>query len=124
SGLPALLAAAKVQKRAAEMGFDWPSVEGAWDKLQEEIEELQDAYRQGISDKIEEEFGDFLFAAVNVARFLKVNPEMALGKALRKFASRFCYVLDQVEKSGRPVTAYALEELDRWWEEAKVKGKK
>ncbi len=124
SGLPALLAAAKVQKRAAEMGFDWPSVEGAWDKLLEEAEELQDAYRQGFSDKIEEEFGDFLFAAVNVARFLKVNPEMALGKALRKFASRFRYVLEQVEKSGKPVTAYTLEELDRWWEEAKDKGKK
>lgn len=123
SGLPALLGAYKIQKRAAKMGFDWPSIEGAWDKLREEIVELKDAYQQGLSDKIEEEFGDLLFAAVNVARFLKVNPEMAMGKALRKFASRFQYILEQVDKKGKPVTDYTLAELDQWWEEAKDKGK-
>jgi tetrapyrrole methylase family protein / MazG family protein len=122
-GLPALLGAYKVQKLAAEMGFDWPTIEGAWDKLTEETAELKDAYKQGFSDKIEEEFGDLLFAAVNVARFLKVNPEMALGKALRKFVSRFEYILEQVNKNGKPVTHYTLDELDHWWEEAKDKGK-
>ncbi len=123
AGLPALLGASKIQKRAAEMGFDWPSIEGAWDKLREETAELKDAYQQGLSDKIEEEFGDLLFAAVNVARFLKVNPEMALGKALRKFTSRFQYILEQVDKKSKPITDYTLEELDHWWEEAKDKGK-
>lgn len=123
SGLPALLGAYKVQKRAAEMGFDWPSIEGAWDKLREETAELKDAYQQGLSGKIEEEFGDLLFAAVNVARFMKVNPEMAMGKALRKFAARYQYILDQADKEGKPVSDYTLEELDQWWEEAKDKGK-
>ncbi len=119
-GLPALLASFKIQKRAADLGFDWPDIQGAVDKLQEESQELRDAYQQGVSGKIEEEFGDFLFAAVNVARFLKINPEMALGKAARKFISRFQYVLAQVEHSGRLVTEYSLAELDLWWEEAKI----
>jgi tetrapyrrole methylase family protein/MazG family protein len=122
SGLPALLGAYKVQLKAAEMGFDWPSIDGAWEKLNEETIELEDAYQQGFSDKIEEEFGDLLFAAVNLARFMKVNPELALGKALRKFGSRFRYILKQVEKDGKQVSDYTLEELDRFWEKAKNKG--
>jgi tetrapyrrole methylase family protein/MazG family protein len=121
-GLPALLRAYKVQKRAAELGFDWPRVEGAVEKLKEELAELEDAYRAGFPGKIEEEFGDLLFAAVNVSRFLKVNPELALGKALQKFFQRFQYILAQAEKGERPVACYSLEQLDRWWEEAKRKG--
>lgn len=124
AGLPALIRAYKVQQRAAELGFDWPRIEGAVDKLKEEVIELEDAYRQGVSGKIEEEFGDFLFAAVNVARFLQINPELALGKALLKFLKRFRYIREQVDKSKRPITSYPLEQLDRWWEEAKQKGKK
>lgn len=123
AGLPALLGAYKIQRRAAEMGFDWPQIEGAVEKLKEETAELEDAYRRGISGKIEEEFGDFLFAAVNVARFLQVNPELALGKALRKFWHRFQYILEQAGRQNKPVSDYSLEQLDRWWEEAKQKGK-
>ena len=122
-GLPALLGAFKVQQRAAALGFDWPSVEGAVAKLREEAAELEDAYRGGIAGNIEEEFGDFLFAAVNVARFLKINPELALGKALRKFMKRFAYISEQVTASGQPFSSYSLEELDRWWEEAKIEEK-
>jgi tetrapyrrole methylase family protein / MazG family protein len=121
--LPALLRACKLQQRAAGLGFDWPRIEGAMEKLKEELVELEDAYIQGFPGKIEEEFGDFLFAAVNVSRFLKVNPELALGKASRKFMKRFHYIMEQVENSGRDINSYSLAELDRWWEEAKNRGK-
>ena len=92
-------------------------------KVREEAAELKDAYRSGVAGKIEEEFGDYLFAAVNVARFLKINPELALGKALRKFMDRFAYIAERVALSRRPFSSYSLEELDRWWEEAKVEEK-
>ncbi len=121
--LPALLRAYKIQKKAASFGFDWPSLEGAVEKLKEEAAELKDAYRQGVPGRIEEEYGDFLFAAVNVARFLKLNPEMALGKALRKFLARFAYVSARVAGTNRPFSSFSLDQLDRWWEEAKIKGK-
>jgi len=122
--LPALLGAYKVQKKAAALGFDWPSLEGAVEKLKEEAAELMDAYRQEDPGRIEEEFGDFLFAAVNVARFLKVNPEMALGKALRKFQVRFAHVTARVAETRRPFSSFSLEQLDLWWEEAKGGGEK
>lgn len=123
-GLPALLGAYKVQQRAAALGFDWPTLEGAVEKLREEAAELKDAYRRGVQGKIEEEFGDFLFAAVNVARFLDLNPELALGKALRKFLDRFAYVSARVAESKLPFGDHSLEQLDRWWEEAKDRRKK
>ncbi len=120
-GLPALTRAAKIQKRAAEKGFDWPDLTGAMDKLKEELSELENAYRQGAQGNIEEELGDVLFAAVNVARFLKVDPELALEKSLRKFLARFTYVEQQVKLSGQSFDKFTLEELDRWWEESKNK---
>ena len=122
AGLPALLGAYKVQQRAAALGFDWPSLEGAVEKLREEAAELQDAYRQGERGKIEEEFGDFLFSAVNVARFLDLNPELALGKALRKFLDRFAYIAARVAESKLPFCSHSLDQLDRWWKEAKNRG--
>lgn len=122
--LPALLRAYKIQQKAAALGFDWPSLEGAVEKLKEEAVELKDAYLQGLPGRIEEEFGDFLFAAVNVARFLKLNPEMALEKALRKFLTRFAHVSARVAVTNRPFSSFSLEQLDRWWEEAKVEREK
>ncbi|NLA26128.1 MAG: nucleoside triphosphate pyrophosphohydrolase [Firmicutes bacterium] len=119
--LPALLRAYKVQQRAAAFGFDWPSLEGAVEKLKEEAAELEDAYSLGVPDRIEEEYGDFLFAAVNVARFLKINPELALGKALQKFLARFSHISSQAAKKNRSINSFSLEEMDRWWEEAKIK---
>ncbi len=121
--LPSLLRACKIQQRAASAGFDWPSLEGAVDKLKEEAAELADAYHRRLPDRIEEEYGDFLFAAVNVARFLKLNPEMALGKAVEKFLDRFAHITVQAAKRNRPVNSFSLEQLDRWWEEAKIMGK-
>ncbi|MDW7738593.1 MAG: nucleoside triphosphate pyrophosphohydrolase [Bacillota bacterium] len=117
--LPALLKAYKLQKRAADVGFDWPSFEGPLQKAREELNELEEACASENQYAIEEEVGDYLFTIVNISRFLKVNPEMALGKTINKFIDRFYYVLEQAEKHGRSIGEYSLDELDRWWEEAK-----
>lgn len=117
--LPALLKAYKLQKRAAEAGFDWPCLDGPLDKAREELEELEEAFLKADPASIEEELGDYLFTLVNIARFLKINPEIALGKSINKFLDRFSHVLKQAEKTGRPINEFSLDELDRWWEEAK-----
>jgi len=117
--LPALLKAYKLQKKAAEAGFDWPCVQGPLDKAREELDELEEAYGEMDRAAIEEELGDYLFTVVNLSRFIGVNPELALGKTVGKFMDRFHYVLEQVEKTGHPITSFSLETLDKWWEEAK-----
>ncbi len=117
--LPALLKSYKLQKKAAEVGFDWPCLEGPLEKAREELDELAEAYRAGDQASIEEELGDYLFTVVNISRFLKVNPELALGKTIDKFLERFQYVLEQAEKTGCPISSFSLERLDEWWEEAK-----
>ncbi len=119
ASLPALLRAYKIQKKAAEVGFDWPAIEGPLAKAGEELAELEEACRSGDQAAIEEELGDFIFTVVNVARFLKVNPEVALGKTSNKFISRFEYVAEQVEKSGQSFNAFSLDQLDFWWNDAK-----
>lgn len=117
--LPALLKAYKLQRRAAELGFDWPCVKGPLEKAREELSELEEACAADDRLKIEEEVGDYLFTVVNIARFLGVNPELALGKTIGKFVNRFQYVVDQARKSGRPLDSFSLEKMDQWWEEAK-----
>ncbi len=118
-GLPALLKAYKLQKKAAQFGFDWPALDGPLHKVEEELSELQEACRNEDGAAIEEEIGDYLFSIVNVARFLKVNPEMALGKTIKKFMKRFQYITEQAEKRNRPLKEFTLKEMDEWWEEAK-----
>ena len=113
--LPALWRAEKVQKKAAKAGFDWPDVTGALDKLTEELDELKQAVAQGTN--IEEELGDLLFAAVNVSRFVKADPEDALNGATEKFIRRFAQV--ETLAGDRPMTDMSLEELDRLWDQAK-----
>ena len=117
--LPALLRAQKLQRQASSAGFDWPDDTGAWDKLDEELNELKDAYNQQDQAKIVEEFGDLLFAAVNVSRFLKVDAEQALAGSTEKFYSRLRYVEQMAEAEGRGISGYSLSKLDEWWEEAK-----
>ena len=115
--LPALWRAEKVQKKAKKAGFDWSDVSGAVDKLSEEIEELKQAIAQGTN--VEEELGDLLFSAVNVSRFVKADPEQALGAATDKFIARFAKVEQLAREQGREMSEMSLEELDRLWETAK-----
>ena len=118
-GLPALLKAYKLQKKAASVGFDWPCLDGPLGKAREELAELEEACSNNDQGAIEEELGDYLFTVVNIARFLGVNPELALGKTIGKFIKRFSYIVEQAELNGKSVTDYSLEELDQWWEKAK-----
>jgi len=115
--LPALWRAEKVQKKARKAGFDWDGVEGAVDKLSEELEELKAAIAG--SGHIDEELGDLLFAAVNVSRFVKADPEQALNAATEKFISRFAKVEELARAQGRDMEDMSLAQLDKLWEEAK-----
>lgn len=119
--LPALTRAAKVQKKAAEVGFDWTEVTPAVDKVREETEELIAAYSAAEPDqaRVAEELGDLLFSVVNVARFLKVDPEEALRMTTNKFIRRFSHVEQQALACGRSVEDMSLAEMDKLWDEAK-----
>lgn len=117
--LPALLRAYKVQEKAARVGFDWPDVSGAVDKLKEEIDEFKKA--EDI-DHMREEMGDIFFALVNIARMKGIEPEEALQATNDKFVRRFNYVEEKVKASGQDFSAFTLEELDYFWEEAKKVG--
>jgi MazG family protein len=120
--LPALTAAYRVQEKAAAVGFDWAEVAGALDKLEEEIAELRSAIAEAPADASRrEELGDLLFALVNVARRLRIDPEAALRGSTAKFIRRFQYIEDRLEAAGtRPATT-PLAEMDRLWEEAKAR---
>lgn len=113
--LPSLLYAEKLQKRAKKSGFDWDKVDGALEKVVEELEELKSAS----PEHRVEEAGDLLFAVVNVLRFYKIDPEMALHDASIKFFNRFCVVERLANERGIDMPSSSLEELDRLWEEAK-----
>jgi ATP diphosphatase len=119
ASLPALVQCEKIQNRAAAHGFDWPAVEPVFAKVHEELEEVKEAWLSGDQAHIQEEVGDLLLVAVNLARHLKVNPEIALKESNRKFSRRFRYIEEQVAKSGRQLRDCALEELDAFWLEAK-----
>lgn len=117
--LPALIRARKVQKRAAEVGFDFPVTADAFRKVYEELQELEQAV-QG-NGNIEEEFGDILFSLANISRFLKINPEFALTKAIKKFINRFEYIEKSALLQGKTLSKMTLEEMDLLWNEAKTR---
>lgn len=117
--LPALSRAAKLQKRAATVGFDWPAALPVLDKVREELDEVLQAMADGDADALEDEDGDLLFAAVNLARHLKQDPEHALRRANRKFERRFRFIEQALRDSGRPIEDCDLDELDALWGEAK-----
>lgn len=119
SALPALSRAAKLQKRAATVGFDWPAALPVLDKVREELDEVLQAMADGDVDALEDEVGDLLFAAVNLARHLKHDPENALRRANRKFERRFRFIEQALRDSGRPIEDCNLDELDALWGEAK-----
>ncbi|MBR2852181.1 MAG: MazG family protein, partial [Anaerotignum sp.] len=118
--LPALIRARKVQKKAADVGFDFPVTADAFKKVYEEVQELEAAAAAENGD-IEEEFGDVLFALVNISRFLKINPEFALTKAIKKFINRFEYIEKSAFSAGKDLSDMTLEEMDLLWDEAKIK---
>jgi tetrapyrrole methylase family protein/MazG family protein len=122
--MPALIRSYKAQAKAAEAGFDWDSVTGAFLKIKEETEELEQVCNSDDSEKIFEELGDLLFSVVNVSRFLKVNPEQALNAASAKFIKRFTYIEDEVTAQGDKLERMTLKELDNLWEKAKKKEKR
>lgn len=117
--LPALMRSLKIQEKVAEVGFDWDDVEGAIDKVKEELNELLEVYKSQKNGKILEEIGDLLFAAVNVARFLGVEPETALTKTANKFINRFEYIEKNAHKFNKRIEELTLEEMDKLWEESK-----
>lgn len=117
--LPALMRAYKLQKKAARVGFDWPDFQGAWDKVKEEMGELEEAYMEGKRENIAAELGDLLFAVVNAARFLDVEPESALAATIAKFSRRFGYVESQAARQGWRLQDMSLQEMDRLWDGAK-----
>ncbi|MCQ3003144.1 nucleoside triphosphate pyrophosphohydrolase [Pseudomonas syringae] len=117
--LPALSRAAKLQKRASQVGFDWPSALPVVDNVREELDEVLEAMADNDAASIEEEVGDLLFAAVNLARHLKVDPENALRAANRKFERRFRFIEQALRDTQRPMEDCTLEEMDALWGEAK-----
>jgi len=119
-GLPALTRAAKLGRRASRVGFDWPDATGPRGKVDEELAEL-DAAVAGAEDRdeVEGEFGDLLFAMVNYARHLGIDPESALRRSNEKFLRRFRQIEDRAADEGVAVAEAGLERLDRWWEDAK-----
>jgi tetrapyrrole methylase family protein/MazG family protein len=117
--LPAALEGFQLTRRAARIGFDWDNVEGVFDKLGEEGGELRQAVSAKDARRTEEEMGDLLFAAVNLARFLHVDPEIALKKANAKFSSRFRRMEDLAAKSGRALGDVPRAQMEEFWESAK-----
>ena len=121
-GLPPLLRAYKIQKKAAKKGFDWKDAEGPWSKIQEEIAELKEASLTKTKDEIEKELGDVLFSVVNLARHLDVDPNLALASTNQKFMKRFAYVEEKMELSGEQMNPENLEIMDKFWDESKKLG--
>ncbi|WP_329799038.1 MazG nucleotide pyrophosphohydrolase domain-containing protein, partial [Paenibacillus polymyxa] len=118
--LPALMKSYKLQKKAAKVGFNWDSIEGVFDKLDEEVAELKEAVREGHSMEAQLlELGDVLFVAVNAARFMDVDPEEALSATNRKFVSRFQYIEQKLREQGRRPEDSSVDEMETYWQEAK-----
>ena len=120
AALPALLQASRLTEKASRVGFDWPSIEGVREKVEEELGELSAAMTTGDEAAIDHELGDLLFSIVNLARFLKINPEEALRRANGRFKARFQHIERSLQAEGRRPEEVDLAELDRRWEAAKA----
>ena len=118
-GIPPLLRAYKIQKKAAKRGFDWVDVDKVWTKVYEELDELKQACNDNTN--IEEELGDVLFTVVNLARKLKIDPEIALAKTNQKFRNRYAFVQEKMEENNIPMVLENIEQMDKFWDAAKEK---
>lgn len=117
--LPSLIKAYRIQDKARNVGFDWQKREDVWQKVKEELHELEVELAKEDKEKSTDEFGDFLFSLINAGRLYHINPDNALERTNRKFISRFNYVEQHSIKQGRPLTDMSLEEMDQLWNEAK-----
>jgi MazG family protein len=117
--LPALVEASQISSRAARSGFDWENAEQVLAKLEEELHELAEARKQASHEEIEGEVGDLLFVLVNLARFMKVDPEQALRKSNAKFRRRFAHVETSLQARGKALPESDIEEMEALWQEAK-----
>lgn len=118
-GLPALVKANRIQEKVAGVGFDWERPDQVWEKVQEELSELQLEIKQKNKDAMEAEFGDVLFSIINYARFLEINPENALERTNKKFIARFGYLEEMAKKEGKSLHEMTLAEMDVHWNNAK-----
>ncbi len=119
NSLPALMKSYKVQKKAADVGFDWATIEGAFDKIKEETTELMEVLDHKDEEKKKDEIGDLLFSVVNASRFLKIDPEDALNGTIRKFINRFDYMETLSKRNNKPLEEMNSEEMDDLWKESK-----
>ena len=117
--LPAVVKASRIQEKVAGVGFDWEKPEQVWEKVQEELTELNEEIKAGNKENTEKEFGDVLFSMINYARFIGVNPENALEKTNKKFMNRFQYLEKVAKKEGKELSDMSLTEMDVYWEESK-----
>ena len=121
--LPALTRANRLQEKASYVGFDWDNIEHVWEKLDEEVNELKDAYKLEDKSSLEEEIGDVLFSVVNLARHMKFDSEDLLRKANSKFVNRFKAIEQEMQVRGKSIDEASLGEMDEIWEQIKSKGK-
>jgi XTP/dITP diphosphohydrolase len=117
-----LVKSMRIQEKARSAGFDWEQPEQVFEKVEEEFEEFKVEVEKNDQQKMEEEFGDLMFALVNYARFKKINPEEALERTNKKFIRRFRYLEDQAAANGQHLQSMTLDEMDVYWNEAKKKG--
>lgn len=120
AALPSLIKAERIQEKAANYGFDWEKKDDVWTKVKEELTEVQAEMTNGNAEKLESEFGDFLFSLINAARLYKVNIDNALEQTNRKFIHRFNYIETQSELKGKKLKEMSLSEMDALWNEAKA----
>jgi MazG family protein len=119
NALPAIVKALRLQEKAKQVGFEWDNTEAVYEKVEEELAELQEAIQHKTQDDVEEEFGDLLFSLVNYARFIKVDPENALEKTNKKFKYRFEQMEVLAEAEGKQIHQLNLEEMDELWNKVK-----
>lgn len=119
--LPSIIKAYRIQDKARNVGFDWKKPADVWEKVREELGELETELENGDKDRSTTELGDFIFSVINAARLYHLNPDNALERANKKFISRFTYIENKAKEDGRSIKDLTLEEMDNYWDEAKKK---